>query len=62
MSIPYTTLAAFYIRGRWTWVRWTNREPNSHAAIIRKANELGADAWDFGQAEHHETSRYPVSR
>jgi hypothetical protein len=58
----YTTLAAFQCKDKWIWVRWTHNEPNSHAAIISKAKELGAAGWDFGQAEHHETSRYPVSR
>jgi hypothetical protein len=60
--LSYTTLAAFQFKDTWRWVRWTHNEPNHHKAIPLKGEELGANAWDFGQAEHHETSRFPVSR
>lgn len=55
----FTTRAPFLVGGRWRWVRWTHAEANHHAAILAKASELGAVAWDFGQADHFETARYP---
>lgn len=36
--------------GRWVWVEWF-ATGSKHAAIIRKGDELRADAWDLGQAE-----------
>jgi hypothetical protein len=56
------TNAAFVVNGKWTWVKWTHREPNKHAAIIGKAKELGATGWDFGQADHYPLDQYPASR
>lgn len=46
------TRAAFQIKGRWKWVTWTHHHGNKHAAIIEKAKELGADRWDYGNADH----------
>jgi hypothetical protein len=43
MIIAYV---AFLIDGRWSWVRWTHRNPNKREAIIAKAEELGASGWD----------------
>lgn len=56
----WTTRAPFHVGGQWRWVTWTHRHANKHAAIIEKADELGADGWDFGQADHDLTreSRY----
>lgn len=59
MATSYTTNAPFLVKNNWQWVRWTHSEPNRHAAILDKAKELNASAWDFGQADHYETSRYP---
>jgi hypothetical protein len=36
----------------WTWHVWTHAHANKHAAIIEKARELRATAWDFGNADH----------
>lgn len=58
-TIAYRTRAPFATKGRWSWVTWTHTEANSHAAIRRKADELGADTWDYGQADHFELSRCP---
>ncbi len=59
MNITYKTRAAFRLTNGagWTWITWTHRHGNKHAAIIEKANELGAKGWDFGQADHAEASR-----
>lgn len=53
------TKAAFRLPGNrgWSWVTWTHSEGNKHAAIIDKARELNATAWDFGQADHGEFDR-----
>lgn len=48
----YRTRAAFLKAGRWTWLWWNHQEPSKHAAIIDKATEIGAQGWDFGQADH----------
>lgn len=48
----FKTRAAFQIKGRWKWYTWTHEEPNKHAAIIEKAKELGAERWDYGNADH----------
>jgi hypothetical protein len=58
----YKTVAPFSKSGRWSWHTWTNAEPNKHAALFAKQAELGADGFDAGQADHHEFSRFPVSR
>jgi hypothetical protein len=60
MSEPYKTKAPFLVNNRWVWVTWTNPHGNSHAAIIEKAKELNAQAWDFGQADHEMVSRSSV--
>ncbi len=59
----YKTKAAFMLPGKrnWTWITWTNRHANKHAAIVEKAKEIGATQSDFGQAEHHEIDRFPVT-
>jgi len=36
----------------WRWVAWRHNEGNSHAAIIEKARELGANAWAYDQGHH----------
>ncbi len=46
------TRAAFLLNGKWQWKTWTHGDGNKHAAIIAKATELGAEGWDFGQADH----------
>jgi len=58
--IAYRTKAAFYISGRLVWHTWTNYDGNKHAVIIKKAKELGAERWDYGNADHneHSQSRY----
>lgn len=55
----WKTRAAFRMAGRagWTWITWTHAHGNKHAAIIEKAQEIGAVAWDFGQADHGEIGR-----
>ncbi len=58
----YKTRAAFSRRGKWGWVTWTHQEPNKHAAIIAKGRELGAEGWDFGNADHYSVSDYPAGR
>ena len=60
-DMKWTTRAAFITKqgGSWSWVKWTHFDPNKHAAILAKAKELGAVAWDFGQADHFEADRYP---
>jgi hypothetical protein len=54
----YTTRAAFFIGRGWVWIKWRHSEPNKHAAILAKAEELGAQRWDYGNADHEETSRF----
>ena len=58
----YRTKAAFSRKGKWGWVTWTHQEPNKHAAIIAKGHELGAEGWDFGNADHYSVSDYPGGR
>jgi hypothetical protein len=41
----------------WTWITWTHAHGNKHAAIIEKAEEIGAVRWDFGQADHGPVDR-----
>ena len=57
----YTTRAPFMRPGArgWSWIKWTHGHANKHAAILEKAKEIGATAWDFGQADHFPTSEYP---
>ena len=57
MKVSWKTRAAFYIHNRWTWVVWNNNTGNKHEAILKKANELSATRWDYGNADHNETSR-----
>lgn len=57
-AIAFRTRAAFLVLGSWQWVTWTHAEPNKHAAIIDKGGELKATAWDFGNADHDELSRW----
>jgi len=60
--MKWKTNAAFVVQGRWQWHTWTHDEPNSHAAILAKARDLGATGHDFGQATHYPLSEYPLSR
>jgi len=53
----WRTRAPFLIDGRWQWVSWTHASGSKHAAIVEKARELGASAWDFGQADHEQADR-----
>ncbi len=46
------TTAPFHMGGRWVWKTWRHGKGNTHKAILDKAAELNADAWDFGQATH----------
>lgn len=48
----WRTRAPFRVGGRWRQVTWNHHHGNSHVAILEKARELNADAWDFGQADH----------
>jgi hypothetical protein len=59
MATPYKTRAAFQMAGGrgWTWITWTHAHGNKHAAIIEKAEEIGAVRWDFGQADHGPVDR-----
>ncbi len=50
----FRTRAAFLIGCKWIWLEWTNRSPNTHAAIVDKANEIGAKGYDVGNAQHEE--------
>lgn len=45
--------APFLVKGKWVWPSWVDAKcgGNKHAAIIEKGKELGATAWDFGQAD-----------
>ena len=61
-TTAYRTSAAFLVGGKWTWIKWDHANPNKHAAIIAKSKELDAQGHDFGQADHHEASRFPLSR
>lgn len=60
----YKTRAAFMLPGRrgWSWITWEHRDPSKHAAIIKKARELGATSWDFGNADHYSMADYPAGR
>lgn len=62
LRMMYRTNAAFYVLGKWVWVKWDHKEANKHKAILDKASEVNAESWDFGQADHAEVSRYPISR
>jgi len=63
----WKTRAPFLINGKWKWIVWTTKadDPsfppgevgNKHAVILKKARELNAEAWDFGQADHMEAGR-----
>lgn len=61
MSNTYRVRAAFQVPGvkGWTWITWTDHTSagNKHAAILAKAKEVKATAWDFGQADYEETNR-----
>lgn len=61
-DLRYKTRAAFLRRGKWGWVTWEHREPSKHAAIITKGRELGAQGWDFGNADHYSMADYPAGR
>jgi len=53
----YRVRAAFSFNGgaTWKWHTWTaESDGNKHIAIIAKANELGANAWDYGNADFAE--------
>ncbi len=57
-STSFRTRAAFHIgTSGWQWVTWTHRHGSKHAAIVEKAKEIGASAWDMGNADHAESSR-----
>jgi hypothetical protein len=60
--VVYVTHAPFEIGGRWKWHTWRHHEPEKHAAMIAKGKALGADAWDYGQADHDELSRSRYAR
>ena len=57
MVMNFKTRAAFHLGGKWHWVVWTHKLANKHEVILRKANELKADAWDFSNADHEFTDR-----
>ena len=52
MPAQFKTYAPFLINHKWVWRRWTSAHGNKHEAILEKAQEFGAQRWDFGQAEH----------
>jgi len=54
----WTTRAPFLIDNQWRWVKWTHHHGNMHAAIIEKGEVLGAQRWDFGQADHDRSDRF----
>jgi hypothetical protein len=58
-AAEWKTRAAFMVKpgAGWTWLTWSHAHGCRHAAIIEKARELGAVAWDFGQADHGEVGR-----
>jgi hypothetical protein len=62
MTNTYRTRAAFSFKGSWRWVTWNHNEGNSHAAILTKKTELGADGCDFGNSDHAELSRWNHTR
>jgi hypothetical protein len=53
----FRTRAPLLVNHRWVWHTWANREPSKHAAMIAKAAEIGATAWDYGQADHEFADR-----
>ena len=53
----YRIRAPFHVEGRWKWLTWDTRDSNTHRVILAKAEEINAQAWDFGQADHMEKSR-----
>ena len=53
----WRTRAPFMVDNKWQWVTWNHHHGNKHAAIVEKAQELGATAWDYGQADHGELGR-----
>lgn len=46
-----TITAPFMLEGSWHWLTWQATTANKHAAILDKAAEIGATAWDFAQAD-----------
>lgn len=60
--MKYTTKAPFYYGNAWHWIKWTHERANKYAAIYEKAQELHADVYDFGQADHFEADQFPDSR
>ncbi len=50
----HRTKAAFMLPGsqHWIWLTWCHGPETKHAAIINKANEIGAIRWDFGNSDH----------
>jgi hypothetical protein len=53
----WKTRAPFLVAGSWRWITWTHGAANKHAAMIDKAKELGAQSWDYGQADHELADR-----
>lgn len=58
MSAAYVCRAAFMMPGTgvWAWRTWRTSESSAHAAVHAKAAELGAVAWDWGNADHAHVS------
>lgn len=54
--MQFKVKAAFSKNGgaSWFWLTWTENKSggNKHAAIIAKANEIGANSWDYGNADY----------
>ncbi len=58
----YKTKAAFLVGSKWTWRTWTSNHASKHAAIVAMRDELGAQGYDCGNADHEEVSRWQPSR
>ena len=60
-TTQFRVRAAFSFNGgrSWEWFTWTDKvgAGNKHFAIISKAKALGANAWEFGNADYAEASR-----
>jgi hypothetical protein len=49
--------APFLMGGKWSWRTFTFAGGNKHEAIIQHGKSIGAQGWDFGQADVSEVVR-----
>ena len=50
LSRSPSLMAMFMVGHSWRLMTWSTRHASIHLAVVEKARELQATAWDFGQA------------